>query len=83
MRILNAKQSFLKLCLMIAFAPKCLKMILKIMKTLRWGLIGAGDIVKKRVAPALRDLENCELFAVSRHRAELAETFAKECGAKE
>lgn len=52
------------------------------MKTLKWGLIGAGDIVKKRVAPALRDLENCELVAVSRNRAELAESFAKEFGAR-
>lgn len=52
------------------------------MKTLKWGLIGAGDIVRKRVGPALRDLENCELIAVSRNRAELAESFAKEFGAK-
>lgn len=52
------------------------------METLKWGLIGAGDIVRKRVAPALRDSENCELIAVSRNRAELAESFAKEFGAK-
>lgn len=52
------------------------------MKTLKWGLIGAGDIVKKRVAPALQDLENCELIAVSRRRAELAESFAREFGAR-
>lgn len=52
------------------------------MKTLKWGLIGAGDIVRKRVAPALRDSEICELIAVSRNRAELAESFAKEFGAK-
>jgi predicted dehydrogenase len=49
-------------------------------KVLNWGLIGAGDIVRKRVAPALRDLENCNLLAVSRNRAELAEEFAKEFG---
>ena len=50
--------------------------------TLRWGLIGSGDIVRKRVAPALRDLEASELVAVCRGRAELAESFAKEFGAR-
>lgn len=52
------------------------------MKKLNWGLIGAGDIVRKRVAPAINKLENCELIAVSRNRADLAESFAKEFGAK-
>lgn len=52
------------------------------MKTLTWGIIGAGDIVRKRVAPALQNLENCELVGVSRDSAELAESFAKEFGAK-
>lgn len=52
------------------------------MKTLKWGIIGAGDIVKKRVAPALQSLGNCELIAVSRNRAELAESFARDFGAK-
>src|SRR5215472_3444829 len=47
-----------------------------------WGLIGCGDIARKRVAPALRDLEDCELIAVSRARAELAEGFAREVGAR-
>lgn len=47
------------------------------MEKLRWGLIGCGDIAEKRVAPALRDLPNCELVAVSRARSELAEAFAK------
>jgi len=52
------------------------------MKKLNWGLIGAGDIVRKRVAPAINALEKCELTAVCRNRAELAESFAKEFGAK-
>jgi predicted dehydrogenase len=47
----------------------------------RWGLVGCGDISRKRVAPALRDLENCELVAVSRADAARAESFAKEFGA--
>jgi predicted dehydrogenase len=49
---------------------------------LRWGLIGCGDIARKRVARALRDGAGCELVAVSRARAELAEGFAREFGAR-
>ena len=49
--------------------------------TLHWGLIGAGDIARKRVAPALRDLASCTLAAVCRGRPELAESFAREFGA--
>jgi predicted dehydrogenase len=52
------------------------------MKKLRWGLIGCGDISRKRVAPALRGIPECELIAVSRARAGLAEVFANEFGAK-
>jgi predicted dehydrogenase len=52
------------------------------MTILKWGLIGAGDIARKRVAPALRDLPNCDFLAVSRARPELAESFAKEFGAQ-
>lgn len=48
--------------------------------TLNWGLIGAGDIARKRVAPALNELPSCTLSAVSRGRAELAESFADEFG---
>src|SRR3954465_13159631 len=52
------------------------------MERLRWGLIGAGDIAKRRIAPGLRDLPNCELVSVSRSRSELAESFAKEFGVR-
>jgi predicted dehydrogenase len=45
-------------------------------------LIGCGDIARKRVAPALRDSEQCELVAVSRARHDLAASFAAEFGAK-
>jgi predicted dehydrogenase len=47
----------------------------------RWGLIGCGDIAQKRVAPALRDSDVCELVAVSRAQSHLAESFAKQFGA--
>ena len=48
----------------------------------RWGLIGCGDVARKRVAPALRDSALCELVAVSRARSELADSFAREFGAR-
>ncbi len=50
------------------------------MKVLNWGLIGAGDITRRRIAPALNDLANCRLAAVSRGRAEMAWAFAAEFG---
>jgi predicted dehydrogenase len=48
----------------------------------RWGLIGAGDIARKRVAPAMRESPTSELVAVSRARSELAADFASEFGAR-
>ena len=51
------------------------------MNKLKWGLTGCGDISKKRVAPALRDLQNCDFVSVNRARSELAESFAVEFGA--
>jgi predicted dehydrogenase len=50
------------------------------MKKLRWGLIGCGDIARKRVVSAIKNSENCELVAVSRANFLLAESFAKEFG---
>jgi predicted dehydrogenase len=52
------------------------------MKKLRWGLIGCGDISRKRIAPALRDLGQCKLLAVTRSNYALAKSFAQEFGAK-
>jgi predicted dehydrogenase len=49
--------------------------------SVRWGLIGAGDIVRKRVGEALREGRGCELVAVSRANADLVERFAGEVGA--
>ena len=46
--------------------------------SLRWGLIGCGDIVRKRVAAALSKGSNCNLRAVSRARKELAIEFARD-----
>ena len=49
---------------------------------IKFGLIGCGDISRKRVAPALRDSSLCELTAISRAQTHLAESFAREFGAK-
>jgi predicted dehydrogenase len=43
---------------------------------IRWGLIGCGDIARKRVAPALVDVPQSELVAVSRANAELLDSFS-------
>jgi predicted dehydrogenase len=55
---------------------------MKQMTKVRWGLIGCGDIAQKRVAPALRNLVLSEFVAVSRAQSDLAESFAKQFGAK-
>src|SRR5262249_30135378 len=52
------------------------------MQKLRWGLIGCGDISSKRVAPALRDLSNCELVTVARNRVDLTQSFAERFGTR-
>jgi predicted dehydrogenase len=52
------------------------------MRKIKWGLIGCGDIARRRIAPALLDLPNCELVAVSRANFEQAESFAGEFGAR-
>ena len=52
------------------------------MQKIRWGVIGCGDISRKRVVPAINDLDNCELTAVSRKDSSLLESFAREFGAK-
>lgn len=49
---------------------------------LRWGLIGAGDIVRKRVAAALRDTRDSALIAVARAQAALAESLVASIGAE-
>jgi len=53
-----------------------------ILEKINWGLIGCGDIARKRVASALRDTPQSTLLAVSRAQSELAESFARQFGAK-
>jgi predicted dehydrogenase len=45
-------------------------------RTVRWGLVGCGDIAEKRVAAALRESRGSALLGVARARAELAADFA-------
>lgn len=52
------------------------------MTEIKWGLIGCGDISKKRVAPGLRDAKNSRLISVNRSDFSKAESFAKEFGAE-
>ena len=47
----------------------------------RWGLVGAGDIVRRRVGEALRESAGSTLAGVSRARADLVDSFAREIGA--
>lgn len=51
------------------------------MNPVQWGVIGAGDIVRKRVAPALIESHHSRIAAVSRARGELAASFAADVGA--
>jgi predicted dehydrogenase len=43
---------------------------------IRWGLIGCGDIARKRVAPALSESLHSELVAISRANRGLLDEFA-------
>jgi len=52
------------------------------MNVVRWGIIGAGNIVRKRVAAAIRESANSELVSISRGRPDLAEAAASEVGAR-
>jgi len=47
-------------------------------RTIRWGLIGCGDISRRRVAPAFRELKSCHLLAVNRADPQQLESFAQE-----
>lgn len=51
------------------------------MNTVNWLLVGAGDIAKKRVAPALAGVEGSAITAVCSRRAEAAGELAASYGA--
>ncbi len=46
------------------------------MKTIRWGIIGCGDVTEIKSGPALQKAENSELVAVMRRSTEKAKDYA-------
>jgi len=50
--------------------------------TLRWGIIGCGDVAERKSGPALYGVEGSELVAVMRRDAAKAADFARRHGAK-
>ena len=51
-----------------------------IMKTIRWGIIGCGDVCEVKSGPALQKANNSALVAVMRRDAEKAADFAARHG---
>ncbi len=51
------------------------------MKTIRWGILGAGDVAEVKSGPAFRELPGSELVAVMRRDATKAADFARRHGA--
>ena len=47
------------------------------MKSVRWGIIGCGDVTEVKSGPAFQIVENSELVAVMRRNGELAKDYAK------
>jgi predicted dehydrogenase len=46
------------------------------MKTIKWGIIGCGNVTEKKSGPAFNKVEHSKLVAVMRRDASLAEDFA-------
>ncbi|APW36264.1 oxidoreductase [Rhodoferax koreense] len=49
-------------------------------RTIRWGMIGCGDVAEVKSGPAFYKAENSELVAVMRRNGALAEDFARRHG---
>jgi 1,5-anhydro-D-fructose reductase (1,5-anhydro-D-mannitol-forming) len=50
------------------------------MKTVRWGIIGCGNVTEVKSGPAFQQAEGSELVAVMRRDAALAEDYARRHG---
>jgi len=50
------------------------------MQTIKWGIIGCGDVTEKKSGPALQKAEGSELVAVMRRDAVKAEDYAQRHG---
>ena len=47
------------------------------MKTIRWGMIGCGDVTEIKSGPAFNKVDNSRLVAVMRRDGEKAKDYAK------
>src|SRR5687768_17696565 len=54
--------------------------ILAIMKPIRWGIIGCGDVTEVKSGPALQNAEHSRLVAVMRRTGSLARDYAERHG---
>ena len=52
------------------------------MATLRWGILGCGDVAEYKGGPPLYSVNDSELIAVMRRDGAKAESFAERHGAK-
>jgi len=50
------------------------------MQTIRWGIIGCGDVCEVKSGPGFQKARNSELLAVMRRNGDLAEDFARRHG---
>ena len=50
------------------------------METIRWGIIGCGDVTEVKSGPAFNKVEGSQLVAVMRRNLELAKDYAKRHG---
>src|SRR5262249_30355542 len=54
----------------------------RIMKTIRWGMIGCGDVAEVKSGPGFQQADGSELVAVMRRRGDLAADFARRHGVR-
>ena len=47
------------------------------LRTIRWGIIGCGDVTEVKSGPALQRAEHSSLVAVMRRNGELARDYAE------
>ncbi len=52
------------------------------MKTIRWGMIGCGDVAEVKSGPGFQKADGSELCAVMRRRGDLAADFARRHGVR-
>src|SRR5947207_6563790 len=50
------------------------------MKTIRWGMIGCGDVTERKSGPGFAKAASSELIAVMRRNGALAEDYARRHG---